>query len=367
MWLLLAAALAAPPDANAPTEVAPAASPGASALETPPLDAVVFLSLGDTMCSGAVISPDGRVATAYHCVARGGRPRIRSRDGRWVQARIRRVDRRGDLAVLDVPELAGSPWIPVAPASPPVGAAVLALGHPHGGDREGFSSGTLSWSVTRGVVSAVGWRAVQFDAPVNPGNSGGPVVDAQGRLVAVVSRKIVGGEGVAFGTRPERLVELHERPARRMSPLGGTLDLLVTGSFLEAEGGVASLGPRAELALRDRLVLAAGWSVPLSARWDALRFGEAAWIGPEARVGLRHRFFHGTFTTRIDVFGGWAGLTSLEGAVTEDGVSLRRASRRVGLLGVGLRVAHAALEVAWTEEGMRWTALVTWPGTVGVF
>lgn len=367
MWLLLAAALAAPPDENAPTGVTAAEPPAGSALEAPPLDAVVFLSLGDAICSGAVISPEGQVATSYHCVTSGGRPLVRTRDGRSLRGRVRRVDRRGDLAVLDVPELAGSPWIPVADEAPPVGAPVVALGHPHGGDREGFSSGTLSWSLSRGVVSAVGWRAVQFDAPVNPGNSGGPVVDAQGRLVAVVSRKIAGGEGVAFGTRPERLAALQERPPRGMSPLGGAAGLLVTGSFLEARSGVASVGPRAELALRDRIVVAAGWSAPLSARWDALRFGEAAWIGPEARVGLRQRLFHGAFTTRIDAFGGWAGLTTLEGDVSDDGVALRRSTRGLGLLGAGLRVGNAAFEVAWTEEGTRWTALLAWPGTFAVF
>src|SRR5690606_41030982 len=112
------------------------------------------------------------------------------------------------------------------------------------------------WSVTRGVVSGVGPRAVQFDAPVNPGNSGGPVVDDEGRLVAVVSRKARDGEGLGFGARPEHLTALRDRPPRGMSPFGGTVSLLLAGGMLEDRGGAASVGPRLEIALRDRVVFA---------------------------------------------------------------------------------------------------------------
>ena len=62
-----------------------------------------------------------------------------------------------------------------------------AIGHPYGTRLPGgFMTGLLRWSTSEGVVSGVGPHAVQFTAPVNPGTSGGPVVEDEGRLVGVV-------------------------------------------------------------------------------------------------------------------------------------------------------------------------------------
>src|SRR5687767_6063523 len=96
------------------------------------LDAVVLVHQGSTTCAGAFVAAEGRVVTAYHCVAAGGRPRITTRAGESAVGRVAAVDRAADLAVIDVPALAGRPWLPVASAPPAPGEPVWALGHPLG-------------------------------------------------------------------------------------------------------------------------------------------------------------------------------------------------------------------------------------------
>lgn len=100
---------------------------------------------------------------------------------------IVRVDKGDDLAVVHVHERLVS--LAEAGQRPKVGATVMAVGSPLG------LSGTVTIGIVSGFRSLEGSDYVQFSAPISPGNSGGPVVDAQGRVVAIASAKIV-GEGV---------------------------------------------------------------------------------------------------------------------------------------------------------------------------
>ena len=87
--------------------------------------------------------------------------------------------------------------MPVSAGNPERGTDLFAVGHPLG---EG-----LSFSVSRGIVSGFremdGVRFIQTDASLNPGNSGGPLLDMNGHLVAIVVWKAVGAdlEGLGFG------------------------------------------------------------------------------------------------------------------------------------------------------------------------
>ena len=74
------------------------------------LDAVVLVQQGSATCAGVRIGPDGVVATAYHCVVAGGRPRVVGRDGSSWIGRVRAFDVAHDLALIDVPEAAGASW-----------------------------------------------------------------------------------------------------------------------------------------------------------------------------------------------------------------------------------------------------------------
>ena len=140
--------------------------------------------------SGVVITPDGFLLTSAH-VVEGGAGRVRGSftDGRELTLRIVGSDPLSDLAVLraDEPAPAAAPLGDAAKLR--VGQLVVAIGNPHG-----FAS-----SVTAGVVSALGrslpTRAgrtmrvvddvIQTDAALNPGNSGGALVDGQGRVVGI--------------------------------------------------------------------------------------------------------------------------------------------------------------------------------------
>lgn len=339
----------------------------AAVVAAPPVDAVVLVVQGDATCAGAFIDAAGTVATAYHCVAAGGRPTVETVDGRRAVGVVIAASPGDDLAVLRVDALAGGPWLPVREAPPTAGEPVTAIGHPYGTrPPAGFLHATLRWSVSDGVVSAVGTYAVQITAPVNPGNSGGPVVDAEGALIGVVSRRL-GGDGLGFAARGDRLAALLAAP-RGPSVVGGTLGAELFASSWAGDGGTVALGARVEAAARDRVVLAASVAFPLQARWDAVRFGEVAWVGAELTAGARQRLFRGPWTSRLDAYGGVAVVERLAG---EADLSLRPSSELAPIGGGRLSVGTFGLDVAAasTRHGVEWRGAMVfrWPGTVWVW
>lgn len=133
--------------------------------------------------SAVAVLPGGYLATALHVVERAEAITVRLADGRRYPAEYVAGDEASDLALLRVP--VDLPVLAPAP-EPALGAPVCAVGNAFG----------LDLSVTCGVVSAtrrsgVGFNAVedfiQTDASVNPGASGGALVDADGRLVGLLS------------------------------------------------------------------------------------------------------------------------------------------------------------------------------------
>jgi S1-C subfamily serine protease len=140
--------------------------------------------------SGVMVTPDGFLLTSAHVLGSGsGRVRASFTDGRELALRPVGADPLSDLAVLRADEPAPAPAPLGDAAELRVGQLVVAIGNPHG-----FAS-----SVTAGVVSALGrslpTRAggtrrvvddvIQTDAALNPGNSGGALVDGRGRVVGI--------------------------------------------------------------------------------------------------------------------------------------------------------------------------------------
>lgn len=332
------------------------------------LDAVVLVQQGSTTCAGALVSDGGQVATAYHCVAAGGRPRVTLRGGARATGRVVATDVAADLAVIEVPELAGRAWLAVADAPPAPGAPVWALGHPLGKDvPTGFLQGTLRWSSAAGAVSAVGPAALQVSAPLNPGNSGGPVVDAEGRVVGVASRRL-SGDGLGFAARADRLPALLSGGRRGLSPLGGTLAVEVFLASQDGPAGSLAAGARAEVAVRDRLVLDAAGLVPLSPRWSAARFDRAKSGLAEARGGLRQRLGIGAWAVRLD---GWAGVTALQTveSAPDDPLDLETTVAPTWLAGGTIRLRQVGFEVGWLPDAelVRTSIVLRWPGVVAVY
>jgi S1-C subfamily serine protease len=149
--------------------------------------------------SGVVVTPDGYVLTNEHVVQRVDEARVAFVDGRSVPAVVVGRDAATDLAVLRA-QATALPYARLATAKQlRVGQLVVAVGNPLG-----FES-----TVSAGVVSALGRSLrsrqgrliegiVQHTAALNPGNSGGPLVDAQGRVVGINTAIIAMAQGIGF-------------------------------------------------------------------------------------------------------------------------------------------------------------------------
>jgi putative serine protease PepD len=106
---------------------------------------------------------------------------------RSIDGTITRVDKADDLAVIHVADQ--FPELEMAAQRPQLGETVMAIGSPLG------LGGSVSIGVISGFRSLEGSDYIQFSAPISPGNSGGPVLDRNGRVVGVASAKFV-GDGV---------------------------------------------------------------------------------------------------------------------------------------------------------------------------
>jgi len=150
--------------------------------------------------SGVIVTPDGYVLTNNHVIDGADDIQLVLADGQRLPARVRGTDPESDLAVLKT-EGTGLPAITFGNHDQvQVGDAVLAIGNPFG-----FGN-----SVTAGIVSALGRNHlginrfedfIQTDAAVNPGNSGGALVDAAGNLIGINSTifsQSGGSLGIAF-------------------------------------------------------------------------------------------------------------------------------------------------------------------------
>jgi len=149
--------------------------------------------------SGVVVTPDGYLLTNEHVVQRVTEARVTFVDGRSVPAVVAGRDPATDLAVLRA-QAAALPYARLAPEQRlRPGQLVIALGNPFG-----FES-----TVSAGVVSALGRSlrsrqgrliesVVQHTAALNPGNSGGPLVDALGRVAGINTAIIAMAQGIGF-------------------------------------------------------------------------------------------------------------------------------------------------------------------------
>jgi S1-C subfamily serine protease len=149
--------------------------------------------------SGFIISSDGFIVTNNHVIENADEIKVSLADGRMINAELKGTDPSTDIAVLKIYE-SGLKALSFADSdSLQAGQIAIAIGNPLG----------LQHTVTAGVVSALGrtLRAnngrmiddvIQTDASLNPGNSGGPLVNSLGQVIGVNTATIASAQGLCF-------------------------------------------------------------------------------------------------------------------------------------------------------------------------
>jgi serine protease Do len=136
--------------------------------------------------SGFIIRQDGYLVTNAHVVNEAERIQVKLADGRRFDGRLIGQDDRVDLALVKI-EATGLPEAKLGDSNKlRVGEFVLALGHPFGLEQT-VSFGIVSRKGAPLMVAAPGFDFIQTDAAVNPGNSGGPLVNMAGEVVGINS------------------------------------------------------------------------------------------------------------------------------------------------------------------------------------
>lgn len=149
--------------------------------------------------SGVLVAPDGYILTNAHVVAGGTRFEVTLKDGTHISAMPVGKDPADDLALVRAEE-SGLPYATLGDSDRlHPGQLVIAIGNPFG-----FQS-----TVSTGVVSSLGRalrsrdgrlieNVIQHTAPLNPGNSGGPLVDSSGHVVGINTAIIASAQGIGF-------------------------------------------------------------------------------------------------------------------------------------------------------------------------
>ena len=211
--LVITLAATARGDEASPETSQPAALPSVEALTERVRPAVVVITAAsrdgrsDALGSGFVISSDGLVATNHHVIGEGRSLRVQLADGRTFEpTSVYASDRQLDLAIvkIDAKEL---PTLELGDSDAlRQGQNVVALGSPRG----------LKNSVVAGVVSNVrevdGRPMIQVAIPIETGNSGGPLVDLEGRVHGILTMKSVVTPNLGFAVTVNSLKSLVAKP-----------------------------------------------------------------------------------------------------------------------------------------------------------
>jgi len=155
--------------------------------------AVVTIESGFTHGSGFFVDSNGHLLTAAHVVSGLDNVQVRTNQGFTLPAKVLRINENSDVALLKV-DGSGFSHIEVNDKKQGQGTDTFAIGTP--------LDKSLSNSISKGIISSYrtvgGVPFLQTDTSLNPGNSGGPLLNSNGEAIGIVSWKYSQGEGVAF-------------------------------------------------------------------------------------------------------------------------------------------------------------------------
>jgi len=258
--------------------------------------------------SGFIITPDGYMVTNSHVAGSASALEVTLPDGRVAAAELVGDDPDSDLAVIKI-GAAGLPYVRLADSSKlRVGQIAVAIGSPYG----------FQHTVTAGIVSALGRsmrgqtgrlldNIIQTDAPLNPGNSGGPLVDSAGGIIGVNTAVILPAQGICFAiasNTAERvaIALIREGRVRRAyvgigghdTPIGRRM---VRHFALLHESGirvstVEKGSPAASAGVRDGDIIVSFGDAAVTSVDDLHRLLTDARIGEDADLGVLRRDRH---------------------------------------------------------------------------
>jgi|SRR3989344_3647833 len=156
---------------------------------------VVAVMTESSVGSGFIVRPDGYIITNYHVIQEGTNIRILTYENSPVSATVEGTDKLRDLALLKI-DGKDLNYLSLADSDNlEVGNKVIAIGNPLG----------LSFTVTQGIISALNREGpnglqeyIQTDVSLNPGNSGGPLLNTDGKVIGINNFKIGGAESLGF-------------------------------------------------------------------------------------------------------------------------------------------------------------------------
>jgi hypothetical protein len=165
--------------------------------------------------------------TAYHLVKDAKAVQVRFKNGEtFDDVQLLGVDRRRDVAAIRI-SAAGLPALPVASANKAkAGDPIWVVSN----------AAALPWTVSTGIISSYrladevpgagsGYRVLQFTAPVSAGSSGGVLLDAQGRALALILGSMTAGQNLNFAVPVENVLGLADAPASQTFASGAALQL----------------------------------------------------------------------------------------------------------------------------------------------
>jgi hypothetical protein len=282
------------------------------------VNSVPYILSGGSVCAGALIE-NNRILTAWHCVHLMRPIQVGWRgnqSGQEQSAEVILKDSANDIAILKLASpsskrlpLASGAHIPVKTGTP-----VATIGHPLGSELYSSSNADLGFVLSSGIVGKVNAKNTILDISVSPGNSGGPVLTQDGKILTLISSKYSGFRvgNLVTAPAPELVASAIDKSASVSEPLDWTAAkntwhfYVPVGCHLNFTDGASKHSYyfdeiQLEWRARDRLALSISQGGSRHLETTAFHLGASIHVAqPDRRIPLEAGVFTGYRTLRIN-------------------------------------------------------------------